>query len=498
MAWIKKEKIKNEKGEPIEFDEHVFLLDLYTDRSSTIVVMKGSRVGVSTYAILKELHDAKYWGIDQIHTLPTRDDVWKFVPKKVDGIIKENDCISITGKDEVEQKQIGKAFIHFRGTFTEKEAIMLDSDRNIYDEVDKSKPEVIRDYASRLGFSKIREQVFLSTPTIPDFGIDKKFQESDQKHWRFTCPKCLHRQHMEWERNIDLDRRIYVCQKCHKELTAETIKGGSWEAKYPGREISGYWMPQTIFTRRTADDLINELEEADDEQYFFNFILGMPYLNPESQISDGLILKNLIGEKNNEKDCVMGVDVQLRELYVLIGNEKGVFGIVVLADTPDKTKWDRLGELMEVYEVRFIVIDAHYDTNSVLEFAKKHPYKVYMNWYKEDPKKVKMVRFGDEGKFTDKVKDFEEEIKVLTDRNRIIDSLISDLGRGKKIKFNFQSGDRRIEELIKHVKRIYSRIVTDKVGEEHREWASLGQDDFLHALIYFKIALDKKLRYGGE
>ena len=474
-------------------------MDVYTGQAQTIVIRKAAQVGVSTFAILKELHDAKYKGINQIHTLPTRDDVWKFVPDKVDGIIKANPDIQITGKNEVEQKQIGKAFIYYKGTFTEKEAIMLTSDRNIYDEVNKSNAEVIRDYGSRLGASKIREEIYISTPTIPNFGIDALFDRSDQKHWRFNCPHCKFRQHMEWDKNVDLEREIYICQKCRKEITPRMIKElGDWEAKYPSREISGYWIPQMIAPWRTAKDLIQEFEKAEDEQYFYNFILGLPYLNPEAKIPSSLILKNLISQKNEERNNVMGVDVGGADLHVILGNEKGIFGITKIEDQPDKTKWQRLGELMEVYEVRFCVIDAEWNTNEAYQFAKKFPDRVYLNWYKEDPKKIAIVRFTDEGKFTSKPKDWEEEIKVLTDRNRIMDALIDDLRKGK-YKFNFSAGDPRIAELIEHIQTMYSRTVTDKIGQEKREWVSTtGKDHFWHALIYFKIALDKKTRFESK
>ncbi len=490
LAWIKKEKIKNEKGEPIEFDRHYFLLDLFVDRSKEIVVRKGAQVGVSTFAILREMHDAKYWGINQIHTLPSDKDVWKFVPTKVDKIIKINNLL--LDKDSTEIKGMGKAFVYYLGTFSEKAPIMVSSDRNVYDEVDKSKQEIIRDFSSRLSFSALQEKIYLSTPTIPDFGIDALFNHSDQKHWRFICPHCHYCQHLEWEKNVDFGSQVYICQKCHQKISIEDVKQGGWEARFPDREVSGYWISQML--ARPAKELIKELEDAEDEQYFYNFILGLPYLNPEAQISAGLILKNLTSIKNEEKNCVMGVDVQLRELYIILGNEKGVFGIARIDDNPEKSMWDRLAELMEVYEVRYAVIDAEYKTNDVLAFAKRFPHKVYMAWYREDPKKIAIVRFGDEGKFTDKRKDFEEEIKVLVDRNRIIDALIDDLKKGK-IPFNFTSGDARVAELVNHAKRIYSRVVTDRVGVEHREWASLGQDDLFHALILFKVALDKKLRY---
>ncbi len=461
-------------------------------------MQKGAQSGGSTWAILDEIHDAKYQGINQIHTLPTASDVQRFVPSKVNQIIKMNPCIfeDISGDvDAVSQKQIGKAFIFYRGTFMEREAIMLSSDKNVYDEVDKSDLAVIRDYSSRMGFSVLKLKRYISTPTIPDFGINRLYLQSDQKHWRFTCPKCGYRQHMEWDKNVDFERKIYVCQKCRNEVTKETIRSGTWEARFPGRELSGYWISQMMVTYRTCAELIKEQQDADDEEYFYNFILGLPYLNSESRIPATLVNKNLTPVHNDERDTVMGVDVGGKDLHVIIGNSRGIFAIVKLVDQPGKTKWERLGELMEVYEVRYCVIDAEWDTNEAYEFAKKFPGRVYLCWYKDDPKKVNIIRFADEGKFTDKRKDEDEEIKVLVDRDRMIDLTVSDLRKGK-IKFNFSAGDQRIAELIEHIQTMYVRTVTDKIGQEKREWTSTtGKDHFLHALVYFNTALTKKVRY---
>ena len=463
------------------------------------MTIKGAQIGMSTLNILRLLHAAKFLGINQIYTLPTVDDVRAFVPGKVNRMIEVNPSVrsefSKKDTDAVEQKQLGKGFIYFKGTYTAREAIMLSSDKNYYDEIDKSKEEVIRTYASRLGYSKIRGQYYFSTPTIPDFGIDRLWKQSDQKHWRFSCPCCGYRQHMEWEKNVDMDFRKYICQKCHKELRVETIKGGSWEAKYPEREVSGYWIPQMIATWRTADDLIRELEDSEDEQYFWNFVLGIAYLNAELKIPAGLINKNLTALKNSEKESVTGVDVHKNDLHVIIGNEEGVFNIAILKDEKGKNKWDRLAELIDVYEIRYCVIDGGYDTNKAFEFSRRFPGKIYVNFYKEDPKKIRIVRFSDE-KFTEKTNDSDEDIKVLSDRNRMIDKIVEELRRGK-IKFNFLAGDIRIAELISHIQTMYVRTVTDKVGTERREWVSTtGRDHFLHSLVYWKIALNKKL--GNE
>ena len=38
-AWISENNIRNEKGDPIEFRDHLFLFDIYRDRSDNIVAM---------------------------------------------------------------------------------------------------------------------------------------------------------------------------------------------------------------------------------------------------------------------------------------------------------------------------------------------------------------------------------------------------------------------------------------------------------------------------
>jgi len=471
--------------------------DIYEDETPIQVIKKASQVGASTMEILRTLHDARFWGINQIYTLPTVDDVGEFVKSKVNRIIKVNPCIKegIDPKDidSVEQKQIGKAFVFFKGTHTEKEAIMLTSDRNIHDELDKSKPEVIQDYTSRMGFSEIRSQHYFSTPTIPDFGIDALFAKSDQKHWRFDCPHCRFRQHMEWEKNVDFERGIYVCQNCRKEITPEQISElGSWEARFPGQPISGYWISQMICPWRTAADLIQEREDAEDEEYFYNFVLGLPYLSAEQKIEASLFLRNIIKEKaSGEEWNIMGADTG-NENHIIIGNKKGIFWMGVLKDKPNSTRWQQMAELIQFYDVRVGVVDALPYTEEAQALAKKFPYRVYLNFFKDDPKMLEVVRFGDEKK--KRPEEFEEEIKVLTSRNRIYDDTISALRRGQT-RFAMPKDSPTFQLLIKHAQTVYARTVTDKHGQEKREWANLGADHFWLALIYWHIALKKRLKY---
>lgn len=513
-AWIKKEDIRNEKGLPIKLGKdsnHFFLRDLYDDKSEKIAVRKPSQAGLSIWLNLTEIHAGRFWGINQIHTLPTAHDVQVFVPDKVNQLIRVNPSIreGIPEKevDAISQKQFGKAFLYFKGTVSKRETFMLTSDRNDYDEVDRSNIQEIANYSSRLeGASSLGLERWISTPTMPGLGIDRVWEMSDQKHWRFKCSKCKTEQHMEWPKNIDMRNEVYICSKCGKELNPNDIRNGKWEARFPGRGISGYWISQMFcpwITPRNLIEMYKDCEEGVNEmslEYFNNHKLGLPYISTESQIPAVLIYKNLVNTDHLEINSVMGVDVQLRELYAIVGNEEGVYGMLVIKNDErynetegkeGKGKWDRLSEIMQVYDVRYCVIDGGFTPNEVVKFARKHEGKVYVNWYKEDPQKLQTIRFGEDAQFTERVKEVDMDIKILTDRNRIIDEMLEDLKKGR-IRFFFKQNDQRVRQLIEHAGRVYARIAPDRLGVDKREWVSTGKDDFLHALVYFKIALVKK------
>jgi hypothetical protein len=132
-------------------------------------------------------------------------------------------------------------------------------------------------------------------------------------------------------------------------------------------------------------------------------------------------------------------------------------------------------------------------TEEALRLARQFPYRVYVNFYKEDPKMLEVIRWNDEKEEDDKA--FEEEVKVLSSRNRIIDDTISSLRRGE-IKFAMKPDNATFRMLIDHAQTMYARTVTNQFGQEKREWESTtGTDHAWHALIYWHIAFKKRMKY---
>ena len=536
LSWIKQEKIVNEKSIPIDLSRFYYLHAIYTDKSQKIAVIKSAQSGVSTYAIISSLHMGRYLGLNQIHTLPTSSDATTFVQSKTNEIIRNNPCLaskmSKEDTDSVGQKQMGNGFLFYRGTKGKSSGIMITSDRNIYDEYDFSDHEQLGNFQSRLeGADSMKMEVWLSTPTFENFGIDEKFKDSDQKFMRFNCPECGLRQHMDWFKSVDHEEERYQCWECkatinnkmfpvwYAESWSETHNGKTsegkhadinmqWEARYPGRKISGYWINQMMLPWKSAKELIreyNELRKKGAMQYFFNFKLGMTYSDTERKVEGGLFYKNLQPDKQIvELQSFMGIDVQGNELYCIIGNKQGIYAITVCRDEVDaigktiKSKWERAGELMEVYDVQVCVVDATYKPDDVLEFANIYPGRVFMNWYNPAPKGKEIVRYSDIKKFTDKKEQtFAESIKVLSDRERSIDRLIAHLEQGVH-PILYTKTDPNLKTLVKHAETMYARVIENKDGTFRREWANTGKNDYFHALIYYEVAMDKKGLFKEE
>lgn len=325
LVWVYVNKVKSERGLPISFRRHKYLIEPFCDLSPKQVYMKSAQMGASIMMILKTFWAAKFRKWNIIYTLPTVEDVRKFVPSKVNPIVGNNKMIYqwTKDKDSIETKRVGDSFIFYKGTFTSKEAIMLTSDLNVYDEVDRSDLSTIDIYSSRIKFSDYHGEWYLSNPSAPTAGVGAKFALSNQKHW-FIKPSCGHYQYMDWENNVDKKEGRYICFKCGKAIKDNERIAGEWVSKYPDREMNGYWINQMMASWIDCKSLILE-EEDKGKAYFYNFVLGKPYMGSDTIIDSSLILKNIVEPANSQTDVIIGVDQGLKKHFV-VGNREDISG----------------------------------------------------------------------------------------------------------------------------------------------------------------------------
>jgi len=311
-AFIKLNNIKNEVGVPIDFHDHPFLFDIYRDFSPKLVVTKAAQVGATTMETIKLLWGVRNRGLDAIYCLPTYEDVHTMVGSKVNRIIAQNPIFQqwTADKDTIDQKQIGEHYIHWRGTWSSKAAIMVSSDWNLYDEIDACKPDVVEQYATRLQHSPYKYEHYFSHPSAQGTGIDRYWEKSDQKHWFIQCGQCGEKQYLEWPNSIDAVKECYCCKSCKASISNDTRRRGKWVARFKNREYSGYWIPLLICPWVSAKEILSYHKDK-SEEYFANKVLGIPYTGGGNKLTRAHLFQNLTEEnlypETNER-VVMGLD----------------------------------------------------------------------------------------------------------------------------------------------------------------------------------------------
>lgn len=486
LGWIIKNKIRNERADLVEFDEHYFLLEPFADWHWKQVCMKSAQVGWSTLAILKTLYGLMYRKLNTIYTLPTFDDVHDFVPAKVDGMISNNAVLAaaLGGSDAITKKQVGGNFIWYRGTHGKKAAIMHTSDLNVYDELDASNMEVIDLYASRLQKSKYKGEWMFSNPIRPG-GIDAKYELSDQRHWMIKCSRCNKWQKLDYFKNVNKLKQIFICSGCDKELSEDDRHDGVWVPAYPGREMHGYHVNQLMCSWVTAKELVFA-EETKTPHYFYNMMLGLPYVEKDEMVDRDMILRNVKDDENDMMRNAMGVDVGYHELHYVLGNHHGIFKVGIAKD------WEDIEELITKYNP-VTVIDAAPDFYPRRTLLPKYPGRVFVCFYKRKMERRQLYQWGEN----------HARGHVYANRQMVISNAVSSLMKGEICfttngRYTQQYVDTELALYIKHWENIYKVIEEDNFGIPHTRWEKSGDDHFVHATVYFQMALSRvpKLEYS--
>lgn len=476
-AWIVENRIKASSGQPFDFKEHLFWYDVLNDVSPHQVWLKAAQGGGTEVAILKALWLCDRRKMDCIYTMPSQSDINTTVGTRLNRLLGLNPSLAalVKDKDSVEQKLVGDNLIHFRGTMTERAAISVPADCLIHDEEDRSNATVLPTYASRLQHSKYKWDWHFSNPSFPGHGVDRLWQKSDQKHWFIKCPKCSEDQYLSWPDSVNFERKQFVCKKCDAEIDTQTRRAGRWVKKWEDREYSGYWISALMYPWLTAEYIIKEFQER-PQDYFFNFVLGLPYVAEGSTITKETILRNCQSVVMDQKRCVIGVDVGL-DCHYVVGNRSGLF-------YHDKTsKQEEVEGLLHRWKDSIMVIDAGPDIFFVRELRDKYPGRVYLCSFARSRPKEEIIRWG-KG---------EESGRVLADRSRVI-QLVADEFAGRRIPLQGTAHD--WEPFASHAAVMYRVQELDMSGNPVYTWESSSpMNHWFLASTYWRIGMD---RFGGD
>ncbi|MBN1829839.1 MAG: phage terminase large subunit family protein [Deltaproteobacteria bacterium] len=462
-------------GRPFAFERHEYLVEPYQDDHPFTVEMKAAQLGLTSKAMLKVAYKAKYSGYRGIlYLFPSKSDVTDFSKGRFDPLIDENpDSIGswVRNTDSANIKQIGNAFLYFRGMKSRVGLKSIPVDGIVFDELDEAPQNAVDMAMERMGHSEFRYVLQLSNPTLPDYGIDKAFQQTDQRYWLLKCEKCDHYTCLEDAFPhclLEIDGRVVrACERCHSELNPSV---GQWVAKRPAiTDKHGYHYSQLFSHFVEPGDILHQFRTTNNLTDFYNLKIGIPYVEATNRLSIQEVL-SLCGNEGlvhfDYGPCFMGVD-QGKDLHVVIGKRHAEKSGSVIHLAVCK-EWDELDGLMRNFHVSRCVVDALPETRNARAFAERHRGKVFLNYYNERQKGAYKWNEADLTVSCNRTESLDASHKEIMDRAAV-------LPRESDI----------VRTFAEHQHNTAKKLEEDEdTGSKRYVYVKLGPDHFRHAYNY--------------
>ena len=510
VYWALKNKIKLMGNTEFTLEGCEYMADILQDERRHIAVMKGAQARITTLFMLRAIHSLVYSKYPQgaIYYFPTETAVESFSKTRFGPLIEDNPCIKkyLKNTNSVSIKKVGKTFLSLLGAKAtssiqgKKDGTSVRStpaDEVIRDERDLFDDEMADMTQDRLLNSKIKKEVDLGTPTIPDVGIDKIFGESDQKFRMIKCQACNDYtciteefpNSIGWAKEDTHSRYepFFKCIHCGKQIYP---KHGEFVAKYPDRYISGYHISHFITPNCDLADVMRRWDKAQQDTslmgLFYNKYLGLPWIDLEDRLTHQDVFSccgDDLMKSSSNVGTAMGADI-MKTNRVVIAEKNG----------KEKAKI--------IYMARVTGFDALYDL--ALKFNVKsavvclRPYEESMRKFQERCQKKGIKVFGSEyspGKQRNLMRVDEKSGTYTLHRTEIMD----------KSHAWIKSGNLEIPRMCNEVKVFAKECcntakvleTNEKTGDRVYKYVPVGdkQEHYRHCINYLMLALQNLNEY---
>jgi hypothetical protein len=504
---------------PFSLARHRPLWEPYNDDHPFQVYLKCAQVGVSEMAITKACHaldvGARYWetdkaGLNVAYLFPTGAALSDFSKERFSSLKSESpyleNLFADSPYDDVGFKQVGASYLYLRGTHSKKSLKSFPADVLLLDEFDEMDPTAVAMVDKRMRASVVRRKVALSTPMFPGVGIHALYLQSDQRVWEVHCPQCGAWNSLDFFRDVVADgeeretwatwpeERIRqaalatLCPSCREPI--DRAGDGRWRPLRPDvTGIRGYHIPWYGFPTIDLPSLAVASVKTDPAQVaeFFRSDLGLPYAPAGGQITPamlGQLSHALAGGQLPDgpwKQTTMGVDVGTRKHYRI--SSIGPDGARYVRAMGSVKRFDELDRLMERYQVRLCVIDAHPEQERCADWAKQWKGRVVRALYPN----------GLDGLLCRK-KDAEQDEDgrpipgtelVHINRTMAMDTVLARIEAAEE---RWPAAIHNDPEVIAHLTAPTRVTVKGRDGQERASWEHTRPDHLFHATVYDLIA----------
>lgn len=396
------------------FEHHPWLREMHDSKAPVNIGQKCAQIGYTEWALNVAFHFLDIKRMDVLYVLPnTRPDGADFSSGRFDKALELSEHLRSLFSDvqNVGHKRAGPTNLYIRGSNARSGLKSIPVGLLILDELDEMTQENIPLATERLMGQLERHQLMISTPTIPDYGINFYFNGSTQEHFNFRCPSCSRFIEIKYPDSIvmvgedGMDPRIsesyLICYECkatlHHEDKINYLNTGKWIAAYPQRTDRGFHINQlyamhlkpSVFVKAYFD----ALKDPFAEQELHNSKLGKPHIVAGARITEPMIDQCVGTYRKHEYHrsglVTMGVDVG-RKLHVEIdawdlqgrsGYDLNSYAKCKVLTHLELDEFEELDRLMWEFSVNFCVIDCQPEKRKALEFANRFPGRVKLCRY---------------------------------------------------------------------------------------------------------------------
>lgn len=487
LGWTLEHRVINRKSVTLPPSQ----IPIYEDMDHEVVIMKGTQVFVSEYLVNLSL-----WALDTryanrgnvLYMMPTQGLMDDFSQSRIDKAIEDSRYLNSRFEQAASQNQTNRArlkrlegsSLHMRGSDSLKQAISVDADVVIDDEVDWFSEEAVQWTRDRYGSSNFYLFRAVSKPTYPEQGIHLMYKGSDQREWHIKCEHCNKWQSLVWEDNIifSLDQTSttvtnvrLVCsnKSCRKDI--DRLSNGEWVAAYPDRRVHGYHLSRLLSPmadlRGMAEDSI-DVSDIPKLQRFYNSGLGIPYAPKGGKLDSAELVYDNNLEFKYAGQGYGGVDVGLKLHACIIEKQDDRWP---LRQAEEFDTFEELDAWFSRNNVKACIIDARGDPRATTEWASNYPGRVYRWSHIES---------------TDDIRYNEDSQEVKLNRTALLDNMYKACRTGRVV---FPTGIRHVTGFLSHLQSLVRELIKDpRLNKLIPRYVGAAPDHYAFALAYAVLA----------
>lgn len=492
-----------------------FLVQPARDQHKHKVYEKGRQVGVTELSASEVFHFlATHPGTKWITTFPRDKQLTDFSNTRVAAAYAESPRMAALAgvPNQVFTRRVGDSYWIFRSAWESNLGEGVDADGVTLDEKDRMRDKI--EFAFKESLKSSRHGYFreVSTPTLPNQGVDIAFRASDQQTWLVKCERCGDWQEINYKENIvavkdvpigtkelQPDTYEYLCRKTKCRGKLDRVFTGRWVAKHPDRKhIRGYHIPQLIAPWISATRVMQDKIDMRFPELWLCYVCGIPAGGEMQMVTDDDFASICAGHQlmtSRERDfsqVAVGIDWGTLNWVVVLGrssinNRVYVIGIGIFEDTARELESTEMTyRYMMPFVPDIVVADAGYGKDRCSYLLRKlcptgTEGRFYAQTYNPSPRagRTFVPEWSDPSRG-----------RVLVDRTIQLKNLARAI---KEREFGVpELGINEVQLLMRHIKALAPFKEMDEESKEIVETVKASGDDHLaHALGSAILGIEK-------